>query len=170
MFVVCRETLRNKDVINFINDTFIFWSCSKDLPEGYRVFNALKARRCPFLGVIVYKQSRMTLVARIEGPVKSDELVVQLSNIVAENNHDLSIARLTRDQRAQDQELRKQQDEAYLESLKADKEKERKKQEQLEAQKRAELEEKQKMENEKQREIVYIFTYYLFSTLFCYLI
>jgi FAS-associated factor 2 len=155
-----RETLRNKDVISFINDTFIFWSCSKDLPEGHRVFNALKGRRCPFLGVIVYKQSRMTLVARIEGPVKSDELIAQLGNIVADNSYDLSIARLARDQRAQDQELRKQQDEAYLESLKADKEKERKKQEQLEAQKRAELEEKQKIENEKQKEIVFILKYF----------
>ena len=128
----------------------------------------MKARRCPFLGVIVYKQSRMTLVARIEGPVKSDELIAQLSNIVVDNNHDLSIARLTRDQRAQDQEVRNHQDEAYLESLKADKEKERKKQEKLEAQLKAELEEKQKIENEKQKEIVFIFNYYCSQSFFFY--
>jgi len=107
----------------------------------------------------------MTLVARIEGPAKSEELITQLGNIVADNGYDLSIERLNREQRAQDQELRKQQDEAYLESLKADKEKERKKQEQLEAQKRAELEEKQKIENEKQKEIV-LYLYFIFEIVF----
>jgi FAS-associated factor 2 len=61
--------LGNREIIDFINNTFIFWACSKNLPEGRKVFNALKAKRCPFLGLIVLRNNKMTLVARMEGPI-----------------------------------------------------------------------------------------------------
>ena len=123
------ETMTNPDVIEYLNNTVIFWACSKNLPEGLKVYNALKAKRAPFLGVIVYKHSRMTLVSKIEGPIPAAELMLQLANLMEENQHDLISARADREERSQTQILRQQQDEAYMESLKQDREKQRKKQE-----------------------------------------
>lgn len=146
------ETLQNPEIIELINNTFIFWSCSKDLPEGQKVFNALKARRCPFLGVIVLKHSRSTLVSKIEGPITATELIAQLNNLIGENEHDLVVARLDRDERSQTQLLRSQQDEDYLESLKLDQEKAKQKQLLAEEKRLAQELEKQKLAEEKDRE------------------
>jgi FAS-associated factor 2 len=146
------ETLPNPELIEFINNTFIFWSCSKNLPEGQKVYNALKARRCPFLGVIVLKHARSTLVSKIEGPITAAELMLQLNNLIAENEHDLVVARLDRDERSQTQLLRQQQDEAYLESLKIDQEKSNQKQLLAEEMRIAQELEKQKIAEEKTRE------------------
>lgn len=103
------------------------------------------------MGVVVVKNSRMTLVSKIEGPITAAELMLQLASLIAEHENDLVIARQQREERTQNQLLREQQDQAYLESLRVDKEKERKKQEQAEAKKR-ELElEKQRIEEEEAR-------------------
>lgn len=142
------ETFKNPDLIEYLRNNFITWGCSKNLPEGRKVFNALKARRCPFLGVIVLRNSRMNLVTRIEGPISAAELLLQLANIVSENEPELVAARHDREQRNQTQLIRQQQDQAYEESLKLDREKARKKQEQAEAERRAEELEKQKQEEE----------------------
>lgn len=146
------ETLTNQDLIDYINNAFLFWSCSKNLPEGRKVFNALKAKRAPFLGVIVLRNSRMTLISKIEGPITAAELLMNLANLTAEYEQDLTSARMDREQRSQNQLLRQQQDQAYLESLKQDQEKARRKQEQEEAQRRALELERQKVEEERERE------------------
>jgi FAS-associated factor 2 len=131
------------------------------LPEGQKVYNALKARRCPFLGVIVLKHSRMTLVSKIEGPIVAAELMIQLNNLIAENEQDLVTARVDRENRSQTQLIRQQQDEAYLESLKADQEKAKQRQKQMEESRRAEELEKQKIAEEKARENVMLLFNYL---------
>lgn len=64
-----RETLANRQVIDFINNNLMFWACSRNLPEGRKVFDALKAKRSPFLGLIVLRNNKMTLVTRMEGPI-----------------------------------------------------------------------------------------------------
>jgi hypothetical protein len=61
--------LGNRQVIEFINNNLIFWACSRNLPEGKKVYNALKAKRSPFLGMIVLRNNKMTLVTRMEGPI-----------------------------------------------------------------------------------------------------
>jgi FAS-associated factor 2 len=151
------ETMTNPDLVEFLNNSVLFWSCSKNLPEGHKVFNALKAKRCPFIGVIVYKHSRMTLVSKIEGPITAAELMLQMSNLIAEHEHDLIVARNDREQRSQTQLLRQQQDEAYLESLKQDREKQRKKQQEEMAKKQEQELELKRQEEEIARENVNIF-------------
>jgi FAS-associated factor 2 len=145
------ETLNNQELIDYMRTSFLFWSCSKNLPEGLKVFKALKAKRCPFLGIILLKNARMTLVSRIEGPINAAELMIELTRVTAENEGELNVVRMEREQRAQNQLLRQQQDQAYMESLKADKEKARKKQEIEEAKRMAEELEKKKLEEEKAR-------------------
>ena len=146
------ETLCHPDIVEFVRHTFVIWACSKHLPEGRKVFNALKAKRCPFLGIIVLRHSRMTLVSKIEGPIGAAELLLQLANLVAENEPELVTIRMDRREREQTQLLRQQQDQAYEESLQADREKAKKKQEiELETRRQLELE-KQKIEEEEQRQ------------------
>ena len=60
----CRETLSNPEVIQFINDNCLFWACSVDTPEGYRVSQSLRESTYPFIGVIVQREYRMTVVGR----------------------------------------------------------------------------------------------------------
>lgn len=127
------------------------WACSKNLPEGRKVYTALKARRCPFLGVIVLRHSRMNLVTRIEGPIQAAELLLQLATIVAENDVELVAARHDREQRSQNQLIREQQDQAYQESLKVDREKARKRQEIEEAKRKEQDLEKLKKDEEEAR-------------------
>lgn len=146
------ETMTNQDLVEYLNNTVLFWSCSKNLPEGHKVYTALKAKRCPFIGVIVCKNSRMTLVSRIEGPIPAGELMLQLSNLYNEHEHDLVSARHDREVRSQNQLIRQQQDEAYLESLQKDREKQRKKQEEERLKREAEELELKRKEEELQRE------------------
>lgn len=148
------ETMPNPDLIEYLRANVIFWACSKNLPEGQKVYNALKARRCPFLGLIVYKGARMTLVSKIEGPISAAELLVQLSQLIADNEADLVVARADKAERNMTQLIRQEQDQAYELSLQADREKAKLKKEQQEAQLNAEKLEKQRLDDEVARENV----------------
>jgi FAS-associated factor 2 len=141
--------MNNPDIVQFLNNNFLVWACSKNLSEGRKVFNALKVRRCPFLGIIALRHSRMTLISKIEGPITAAELIVQLANLVAECEPELVAARHDREQRSQTQMLRLQQDEAYEESLRADREKAKRRQE-LEDETRRALEQEQRMQDEEE--------------------
>ena len=140
--------MTSPELIEYLNANFLVWACSKNLSEGRKVFNAMKAKRCPFLGVIVLKHSRMTLVSKIEGPIKAGELMLQLASLLAECEPELVAIRHDREQRSQTQILRQQQDEAYLESLRADREKAMRKQEQEEEARRAVEAEKRRNDEE----------------------
>ncbi|KAG7273227.1 hypothetical protein CRUP_031534 [Coryphaenoides rupestris] len=101
-------------------------------PEGFRVSQALRENTYPFLAMIMLKDRKMTVVGRLEGL-----------------------------ERNQTQVLRQQQDEAYLASLRADQEKDRKKKEEQERQRQeeekvlqsalAEERKRQTLEEEKER-------------------
>lgn len=146
------ESMTNPDLIEYLRANVIFWACSKNLPEGQKVYNALKARRCPFLGLIVYKGSRMTLVSKIEGPISAPELLVQLAQLMSDNEADLVVARADKEERNMTRTIRQEQDQAYEQSLQADREKARLKKEQEEARLNAEKLEKQRIEDEVARE------------------
>ncbi|XP_074656452.1 FAS-associated factor 2-like [Tubulanus polymorphus] len=146
----CRATLSNDDVVEFINTSMLFWACNTNSPEGYRVSQALRENTYPFLALIVLRQNKMTVIARIEGPVGPEEFVNKLTRVMNDNEASLLTARAEREERSFNQSLREQQDAAYLESLKADQEKERKKREELEKVEQEE-EERRNQEREEQR-------------------
>ncbi|CAI9542490.1 unnamed protein product [Staurois parvus] len=138
----CRNTLCTSEVSQFINSRMLFWACSTNKPEGFRVSQALRENTYPFLAMITLKDRRMTVVGRLEGLIQPQDLINQLTFIMDANQTYLVSERLEREERNQTQVLRQQQDEAYLASLRADQEKERKKREKQE-QKRREEEEAQ---------------------------
>ncbi|XP_065940222.1 FAS-associated factor 2-like [Magallana gigas] len=107
--------------------------------EGTAVLGTVKDTY-PFLALIVLRQNRMIVVARIEGPIRPGELIEKLERILQDNEASLIAARAEREERDFTQTLRREQDAAYLESLKADQEKERKRRE-----------EQDKIDQEKQR-------------------
>uniref|UniRef100_G1MZN8 Fas associated factor family member 2 n=1 Tax=Meleagris gallopavo TaxID=9103 RepID=G1MZN8_MELGA len=149
----CRNTLCVPEVVALINTRMLFWACSTNKPEGYRVSQALRENTYPFLAVIMLKDRRMTVVGRLEGLIQADDLINQLMFIMDANQTYLVSERLEREERNQTQVLRQQQDEAYLASLRADQEKERKKKEERERKKKKEEEvQQQKLAEERRRQ------------------
>nr|CAG4644200.1 EOG090X0B12 [Lepidurus arcticus] len=158
----CRMTLTSPSVISYINENMLFWGCSVTLPEGYRVSQALRENTYPFLALVVLRLNKMTVVGRLEGYLGPEVLVQQLQALVSDNEAFLIAARADRyngsilldfcygifyrNERNFNQSLRLEQDEAYLQSLMADREKE--------AKKRQEREEKEKEELQKLQEIL----------------
>ncbi|XP_075756809.1 FAS-associated factor 2 isoform X1 [Pelodiscus sinensis] len=149
----CRTTLCAPEVITLINTRMLFWACSTNKPEGYRVSQALRENTYPFLAMIMLKDRRMTVVGRLEGLIQPDDLISQLTFLMDANQTYLVSERMEREERNQTQVLRQQQDEAYLASLRADQEKERKKKEERERKKRREEEvQQQKLAEERRRQ------------------
>ncbi|KAK3720481.1 hypothetical protein RRG08_058369 [Elysia crispata] len=147
----CRDVLCSEEFVNFVNAQVLFWACNTTSPEGYRVSQALRENAYPFLAVIVLRDNRMSVVARIEGHITgAPELITRLEQVMTDNEASLVAARAERAERSFNQSLRQEQDEAYLQSLRADQEKERKKREEKE--KEAELERKRKQEEEEREQ------------------
>ncbi|KAF6199790.1 hypothetical protein GE061_006088 [Apolygus lucorum] len=147
----CRETLADRSVIEYINGHALFWVCNASSGEGERVCHTLKTSIYPFVGVIVYKESRMTLVARMEGPTNADELINRLTAVISVNDSYLENARQERIARSLTQRIRREQDAAYLESLRVDQEKERRKNEEEERKQNALREEKAREQAEQEK-------------------
>lgn len=137
----CRLTLCDPRVVNLVRHRTIVWGCSVNSPEGYRVSRALKATHFPFLGVIVLRNGRMTVVQRVQGLIGAHDLLPALARVFDHNEEGLEAVRQERTQQYLNQSLRQQQDEAYEVSLRADQEKDRKKREQMESERRAAEEE-----------------------------
>ncbi|ELW64166.1 FAS-associated factor 2 [Tupaia chinensis] len=82
--------------------------------------------------MITLKDWRMTVVGQLEGLIQPDDLMNQLTFIMDANQIYLVSEHLEREERNLTRELRQQQNEAYLASLRAAQEKERKKREEWE--------------------------------------
>lgn len=136
----CRNTLSNRDVIDYINRNMLFWACEVSSPEGYRVSHSINARSYPTLVIIALRDNKMTIMGRMEGDCTPEELLTRMRRVVSDNERWLNAARHERLERNLTQTLRAQQDVAYEESLKADQEKERKRQIERENQERIEKE------------------------------
>ena len=102
--------------MSFISNSFL-------LPSNLTVSLALRESTYPFLALIVLRDNKMTVVQRIAGPVQPQDLVDRLTRVMSETEAYLVAMRHERQQRDQTNTLRQQQDEAYHESLRQDREK-----------------------------------------------
>lgn len=129
----CRHVFSDPELIAACDDEMLVWACSVELSEGRQVAVTLQAIGFPFLGVVGPRaQSRMTLVDHIDNRqclLSAPLLLARLRHIMAENESWMLAARAGRDELRLTQQLRRQQDADYLESLRADEEKERRKRE-----------------------------------------
>ncbi|XP_022122261.1 FAS-associated factor 2 [Pieris rapae] len=147
----CRNTLSDPDVISFINTHALFWGCSVDTSEGWRVAQSVGGRRYPLLCLVCVRDHRMTVVARSEGSCSPQQLINRLQRIVSENEPYLNAARADRVEREVTARLRASQDEAYAESLAADQEKERRRAAEREARAQREQDDLNKRQQEERR-------------------
>lgn len=143
----CSSTLASPAFADFVGNNALFWGCSVDSPEGYRVSQALRESTYPFLAVIVLRQNRMMVVGRVEGSVAAGPLVERLEALIRDNEAFIVAARHEREERSMNQFIREEQDRAFQETLRQDQEKERKKKEE-EDQKKREEEEALRLEKE----------------------
>lgn len=147
----CRNTLSNRDVIDYINRNMLFWACDVSSPEGYRVSHSINARSYPILVIIALRDNKMTVMGRMEGDCTPEEILTRMRRVVNDNERWLNAARHERLERSLTQTLRAQQDVAYEESLKKDQEKERKRQLEREEVERAERAVKEEQDAEQRR-------------------
>merc|ERR1719242_461291 len=112
----CREVLSSQTVIQQIQDlNILFWSCSVRRAEGYRVSQALRENSYPFLAMIVLRQHRMVVVGRQEGFITSDRLVTWIQTTVTDYEAFIVAARVEREERNLDREIREEQEAAFAE-------------------------------------------------------
>lgn len=74
----------------------LLWACNVNTGEGYRVSQILRERTYPFMAVIVMRDGRMTVVARMEGAVDGPELARRLRSVMHENEANLVAERAER--------------------------------------------------------------------------
>ncbi|EDV54755.1 FAS-associated factor 2 [Drosophila erecta] len=134
----CRNTLSSRSVIDYINTHTLLWGCDVVTPEGYRVMQSITVRSYPTMVMISLRANRMMIVGRFEGDCMPEELLRRLQSVTNANEVWLSQARADRLERNFTQTLRRQQDEAYEQSLLADEEKERQRQRERDAVRQAE--------------------------------
>ncbi|KAG0225466.1 hypothetical protein BGW42_004272, partial [Actinomortierella wolfii] len=136
------------------NDILV-WGGNVKESEGFQVATTLQAVRYPFIGVIALSQTsagssatKMVLIDRIEGPTTAEQIIQRLTNLQARHSAVLSRLRAERRERELARELRQQQDDAYQQSLRADREKAQKAREAAEAAER-ERQEQARLEAER---------------------
>jgi len=131
----CRQTMCNPQFTAFLEDKILF-GVSIETHEGYRVSQAVRVNAYPLLAVIVLRQNRMMIVGRQEGFADPETLVQKLNDVVANNEAFVVAARADRAERDMNQAIREEQDAAFQETLRQDREKERVKRESEEAKRR----------------------------------
>lgn len=146
----CRGTLNDPEVVKYINTRTLFWACNVQSAEGYKVAEALKSGSYPFLALIALKDNRMTILGRMEGTPSPIELISHLQSVIDHNEINLIQARQERAERNAAQSLRRQQDQAYEESLRADQEKDRRREEERKAREEQQAREQEQLNAQEQ--------------------
>ncbi|KAK9720934.1 UBX domain-containing protein 10 [Basidiobolus ranarum] len=142
----CQDTLASERLVNFLREQeVIVWGGDTRGSEGHQVSNTLQARELPFVGLIGLQStpggaSKMTLIEKIQGQSTPEIIVQRLSIQFQRTSAELQRAKREHQERESSRSIRKQQDEAYKQSLLADQEKERKAREERDRIEKANLE------------------------------
>eukprot|EP00668_Euglena_longa_P011297 GGOE01013690.1.p1 GENE.GGOE01013690.1~~GGOE01013690.1.p1 ORF type:complete len:378 (+),score=41.74 GGOE01013690.1:53-1135(+) len=151
----CRGTLQKPAVLHVLLDNFVLWGANVLDSEGYYYSHTLQACGFPFLGVIATIDGQKQLVMRMEGDLTEEVLISKLEDCVENVGPSLIAARLEAEARVANDRLRQEQDRAYEEAQRRDRERllERRRQEEEEERARWAAEEaKHQAELEVQKE------------------
>lgn len=135
----CRETLSSELVTQFLDANFVCWGALADRGEGLQMAATLRADSFPFCAVVAPAPGNaIAVLQQMEGPISPAELVEILQRTVEEQGlafggagaqvkEEERIRARAREQEKirADRQLREEQDAAYLEALKLDREKEK---------------------------------------------
>jgi len=148
----CREVLCTEIVSEFLNEHFIVWGGDVSTSEGFKVSIELAASSYPFFAVICnhHLQTQgghrpsvrvgLTILDKIQGFIKTEDLIIRLSNVLDTFGPVLIAAKAEEEERRRERNLVRQQDDAFKQALEADREKEKKKKEEEERSKRQQAE------------------------------
>ncbi|KAL9555494.1 hypothetical protein MBANPS3_002341 [Mucor bainieri] len=165
----CRDTLTSDRFVDFVRDrNILVWAGNVRETEAHKVSYTLQASTYPFMALIALQGSstpKMTVIERIEGTCHPEELVSQIE--IAMDRHGAVVNRLLNERREREMErqLLVDQDAAFNESLKQDREKarlaeeERQRQQALEEEKRLQQELAALQEQKRQQYIRYLYTH-----------
>ncbi|CAG8582239.1 155_t:CDS:2 [Acaulospora colombiana] len=132
-----KETLTSDDLISFLRDNNILvWAGNVKDPEAFQVIVLQTPHGSSGLS------PKMTVVDRIEGLSSPETLIARLTIQINRYGPGLQRFRMDREERESARKIREQQDHAYLASLHADQEKERRARE-IQERARKEAEERQ---------------------------
>ncbi|CAB4394586.1 unnamed protein product [Rhizophagus irregularis] len=142
-----RDTLTSELLITFLRENnIITWAGDVKDPESFQASITLQATTYPFIAIIVAQiphgstgsSPRMIAVDRFEGFSTPENMIARLTISINRYGSELQRIRSERAGHEAARQIRAQQDDAYLASLKADQEKERKAHELAEAKRLAE--------------------------------
>ncbi|KAF2077436.1 hypothetical protein CYY_001285 [Polysphondylium violaceum] len=149
----CKDVLFTKDFKEYIDTSFVFWVCDVSTSIGLRMSNQLGATTYPFLSMI--QPIVIPGNQNLHHEIFQGTSLLSKSNVMTKINEVTSIyepllisARADHELREQDRFIRQEQDEAFLQSLREDQEKERIKREK-EEQERLEQEQLEKEEQDR---------------------
>ncbi|XP_008811136.2 plant UBX domain-containing protein 10-like [Phoenix dactylifera] len=147
----CRDTLRSQLVVEFLDANFVSWGAVADRGEGSEMAVTLKAGSFPFCAVVAPTSGdSIAVLQQVVGPVSPEELVNILQKTIEEHGSAFRASRTEEEEnRRANRQLRVEQDAAYLESLKKDKEKDRAQQRLADEMARAATERRKKANNER---------------------
>ncbi len=80
-------------------NNILFWGCSVESGEGYRVSQALRESTYPFMAVVVLRQNRMMIVGRFEGFISAEDLLRRFVLVIRDNEAYIVAARAEREER-----------------------------------------------------------------------
>ncbi|KAG0257835.1 hypothetical protein BG011_003731 [Mortierella polycephala] len=153
----CKETLADSELLSYLRtNDFLIWGGNVKETEGFQVATTLQTVRYPFIGVIALSQptlgssaTKMVLVDRIEGPSTAEQIIQRLTQQITRQSAVMDRLRAERRERDSAREIRQQQDDAYQQSLRADREKARQQRQAREAAEKLQREQ-ERIEAEKQ--------------------
>ncbi|KAF3331057.1 FAS-associated factor 2-B-like protein [Carex littledalei] len=122
----CKRTLCSELVVQFLDANFVSWGAFANKGEGSDLVASLKVSSFPFCAVVAPASSDSIMVLQqVEGPVSAEALMEILHRTLDEQGSAFNAMRSEEEKtRRENQQLRQEQDAAYLESLRKDKEKE----------------------------------------------
>jgi len=123
----CRDTLCTELISDFLDENFVSWAGNINTSEAFRISNVLSTTTYPFFAVICNNSiGGLTILDRVQGQISGEDLMARLANVLELHGHILVAAKVENDEREVNRMIRQEQDEAFLQSLAADQEKERK--------------------------------------------
>jgi len=150
----CKNVLGSDVFINYLQEkNFVVWAGSVNEKEGYKVNNVFGATTYPFIGIVAYQRKRAIIAEKIEGLQPVEEVIQKIEQKYEQLSAQLQAELAEQREREQTRIIRQEQESAYEESLRKDRERERKeKLERERKQREEELARQKQMEYERRVE------------------
>ncbi|KAF2072436.1 hypothetical protein CYY_006248 [Polysphondylium violaceum] len=121
----CLDILRSEEMVEFINENYVFWT-ARITPEAESfLFSLIQFESYPILAIISNTSSPQ-IVEVIQGVSDKDQIYNKLVNETTARSDDLAKVKAEEEVNERDRIIVQEQDQAYQESLRADKEKQQK--------------------------------------------